>query len=454
MDSAPRSGRAKRFVDVLGAACAALLAFTAVPAVLLVIVGNPLAGGLGHGWRPLPRDVLCLLVLAAWVAWAACCAQLLRGVVTHVRNGEVGMPGGPSVLDRVAARIALGVLALTSFGAPLSLAAGAGASSPVSGGLGSSPTAPLAVHAAASPVSRSAPTYSVRSGDTLWHIADDLLGDGADWTSLAMLNLGHDIGGGSRFVDPDQLREGWRLRLPADARHTGDSGHVGAGRAPSHPEPPGHLPELIALGLGSIACAALARRAGRRRRPGDRFSEDPIAPPSEGALDAATLLQRFAETPALHSFEAANCLLGLVLDDRDSRPRIRAVCVSPSGVTFHLAGAPADDPPEDFDSVDNGAAWRVRHDALEGHDPSSPYLPVVLPVGDDADGTWLVPLEPGDVLPVLGESAPALWRAARAAAGSWAWSETSPDHRGSGRHRAPCRDRGGSLHRPTRALLR
>ena len=48
----------------------------------------------------------------------------------------------------------------------------------------------------------------------------------------------------------------------------------------------------------------------------------------------------------------------------------------------------------------------------------------MLPVGDDADGTWLVPLEPGDVLPILGEAAPALWRAARAAVGSWAWSDT------------------------------
>ena len=41
-----------------------------------------------------------------------------------------------------------------------------------------------------------------------------------------------------------------------------------------------------------------------------------------------------------------------------------------------------------------------------------PYLGR-LPVGDDADGTWLIALGPGDVLPVLGEAAPALWRAAR-----------------------------------------
>ena len=51
-------------------------------------------------------------------------------------------------------------------------------------------------------------------------------------------------------------------------------------------------------------------------------------------------------------------------------------------------------------------------------------MPVVLPVGDDAEGTWLVPLEPGDVLPILGEAAPELRRAALVAVGSWAWANT------------------------------
>jgi DNA-binding SARP family transcriptional activator len=136
------------------------------------------------------------------------------------------------------------------------------------------------------------------------------------------------------------------------------------------------------------------------------------------------LLQRFAGVPALHSFEAANCLLGLALDDRPSRPTIRAICVAPSGVTFCFTEAERDEPPEGFERVKDGTAWHVGHGALEEHGPLFPYLPVVLPVGDDAEGTWLVPLQPGDVLPILGEAAPALWRAARAAGGSWAWSET------------------------------
>lgn len=425
MGNEARSGRPQRFLDILAAALAALLAFTAVPAVLVAIVGNPLAGGLGHAWQPLPRDALCLLVLAAWVAWAACCAQLIRAVVAHVRTGGVGQRRDSSVLDRVAARIAFGVLALTTFGAPLTLAAGAGASAPAGIGPSTAMTATLPAAMSGSPAA-STSTYAVQRGDTLWRIADDLLGDGADWTALASLNLGRDVGGGARFVDPDQLREGWHLRLPADAHHAAHDGRRVGGANDPRRGPAGHLPELVALGLGSLACAALARRAGRRRRIGPRFTGDPVLAPalSEGATDAATLLHRFSGVPALHSFEAANCLLGLSLEGRASGPAVRAICVSASGVTFCFADAPLDEPPEGFVRVKNDTAWHFSHGALEGHDPSLPYLPVVLPIGDDGEGTWLVPLEPGDVLPILGEAAPALWRAARAVVGSWAWSET------------------------------
>ena len=106
---------------------AALLAFTAVPAVLVAVVGDPLSGGLGHGWSTLDRDTLSVLTLAAWVAWAACCLQLLRAVVAHVRRGDVTAPSA-SFLDQVAARIAVGVLALSSIGGPVAVSTMAGAS--------------------------------------------------------------------------------------------------------------------------------------------------------------------------------------------------------------------------------------------------------------------------------------------------------------------------------------
>jgi DNA-binding SARP family transcriptional activator len=141
-------------------------------------------------------------------------------------------------------------------------------------------------------------------------------------------------------------------------------------------------------------------------------------------VDAAALLERFADVPALRSFEAANCLLGQELQTRTATPRVRAVCVSPSGVTFHLAETAREQPPRGFEAARDSAAWHIGHQALGEPDPALPYLPLVFPVGDDAEGTWLIPLGPGDVLPLLGEAAPALWRAARSAATSWAWADT------------------------------
>jgi hypothetical protein len=223
--STPLRSGPQRIADILGAACAALLAFTAVPAVLVVIVGNPLAGGLGHAWRPLSRDLLCVLVLAAWVAWVACCAQLVRAVIARVRSGDVATARGASVLDRVAARIAFGVLALASVGTPLSLAASAGASAPAAASVATALPAPSPpLHPTLPPVEAQteaavrvkadaeAPVYAVQPGDTLWGIAEDLFGDGGEWTTVAALNLGRAVGDGARLVDPDHLRAGWHLR--------------------------------------------------------------------------------------------------------------------------------------------------------------------------------------------------------------------------------------------------
>ena len=422
-----RARRPSKVLDVVGAAVAALLAFTAVPAVLVLVVGNPLSDGLGHAWHPVARDALCALVLAAWVAWVACCAQLVRTVVEHVHHGDVGPLGNASVVDRIAARIAVGVLALTGVGAPLALPSGAGATVAAPQPAGMVVTAQtLSTVPHTPPLSPDTATYAVRPGDTLWTIADVQRADGADWMALAALNLGREMGGGTRFVDPDHVRAGWSLVLPADARAPGQRRHSGRTSAPPQGQA-GHLPELVALGMGSLACAGLARRA-RRRRQGHRFAGDlEIVRPSEGAVDAAVLLGRFEDVPALSSFEAANRLLGRLLLDRQGRRTVdpvgRAICVSPSGVTLWLA-APRTDAPDGWVPVMGGDGWHVDHSALAGQEPFSPFYPVVVPVGDDEEGSWLVPLGPGDVLPLLGESAAALRRSGRSALGAWAWSDT------------------------------
>jgi DNA-binding SARP family transcriptional activator len=413
---------AKRAADVAGALAAALLVLTAVPAVLVFAVGDPLSSGVGHDWTPLARDTLCVLTLAAWIAWAACCAQLVRSVVDRVRRGEPGARPS-SLTDWLAGRIALGVLAVSSLGAPIAVSSAAGAVAPE-------------VHAAAPirgrqvdhgpPQSRqeTGASYAVRRGDSLWSIAQAQLGDGAQWTTLAALNNAHRMSSTDRLVDPDRLREGWRLRLPRDAERA-----PARDRPRSHPEPgghPDHLPELLVLGIGSLTCAALARRSRRRfRTPPFNDPLDPRLPLSERAVDTATLLQRFDGVPTLKAFETANRLLGrCVLESGRAGPAVRLVQIGPTGVTFHLATAD-DGPPDPLRARHDDRAWHVDHDDLTNAvDFCDPYVPLAFPVGDDDEGTWLLAPGPGDVIPVLGEAALDFGRAARAALESWEWADT------------------------------
>jgi DNA-binding SARP family transcriptional activator len=413
---------AKRAIDVAGALLAGLLAFTAVPAVLLFVVGTPLSGGVGHGWSPVARDALCVLTLAAWIAWVACCAQLLRSVTVRVRHHEIE-PRSSSLIDWLARRIALGVLAVTSVGVPVALSSVAAAVAPQL-----QATAPILRHTSVEGHDASRPAasaaYVVRRGDSLWSVAQAQLGDGAQWTTLAALNRGRAVSPSERLVDPDHLREGWRIELPRDAQHPNarDSRHTPNPRPAARPD---HLPELVVLGIGSLTCAALARRSRRRfRTPHFVDPLDSSLLPSERAVDSATLWQRFDGAPALRAFEAANRLLALaVLENGRPGPKVRLVQVSPTGVTFHLARQEAG-APEPMRPVDNGRAWHVDHDTLESAtDVCDPYIPLAFPVGDDDEGTWLAALGPGDVLSVLGEVAPDLQRAARAAVESWDWSD-------------------------------
>jgi DNA-binding SARP family transcriptional activator len=413
---------ATRAADVAGALVAGLLAFTAVPAVLVFVVGNPVAGGVGHTWSPLARGALSVLTLAAWIAWAACCTQLLRSVIARVRHDEVGLRSG-SWSDWLARRIALGVLAVTSVGAPIALSSAAGAVAPQVHA-----TAPALAHGAIERPGASRPAanvaYAVRRGDSLWSVAQDHFGDGAQWATIAALNRGRAVSPSERLVDPDHLREGWVIALPHDAERPGAQAerHTPRQRPAGRPD---HLPELLVLGIGSLACAALARRSRRRLRT--PLFVDPLDAsllPSERAVDTATLLQRLDGAPALRAFETANRLLGLaVLERGRPGPHVRLVQVGPAGVTFHLT-APDPWAPEPMCALDDGGAWYVDHDTLErAVDHCDPYVPLAFPVGDDDEGTWLVAPGPGDVLPLLGEAALDLRRAARAAVESWDWSD-------------------------------
>ena len=471
----------RRVLDVTGSILTTLLVFGATPAVLLTAVGDPLGEGLGHQWSHSVRLLLAVVALVAWVAWVACCAQLARAVVEQVRSGHVGARTGAALTDRVAGRIAVGVLSLMAFGAPAALSTAAGASgAPRAVTVGrDAPTAtplPPLVLPTATEVPATAPaTYLVRPGDSLWSIAAARLGDGDDWPAIAALNLGRTMADGLQFVDPNRIHAGWTLQMPdqgtpvtaqtdvaavplapvpaASSRPATDlrrrlpaasrAGEPLADGPPAeslrdeavvltHPEPldgvgPSRLdlPELAALGIGALACAALTRRARRNRLLRQVTTEGPDPEPalSPRAIDAGILLARGAGLPALQAFEAANYGLAAALAGRSqSTVRIRAICVGAAGVDFWVgeAGPPV---PDGLTLSPGGHVWHAAHGAFSSVRAGHPLLPIVLPVGEDESGTWLVPLGPGSCLPLVGEDASALWRAARPVQEAWSWAD-------------------------------
>lgn len=78
------------------------------------------------------------------------------------------------------------------------------------------PIAPAVQEAVQSAPAGPAPAigYRVREGDTLWSIAGAVLGDAGRWPDVWRSNAGRLMGDGSRFLDPDLIQPGWRLRLP------------------------------------------------------------------------------------------------------------------------------------------------------------------------------------------------------------------------------------------------
>ena len=466
-------------LDAVGSLLTCLLVFAATPTVLISVVGYPLGGGLGHQWNHAARVALTGVTLVAWVAWLACCTQLTRSVIAQVRQGHVSAPAGGLLTDRVAARIAAGVLSLIAIAAPPFVASGAGASSDhlATSAIGIDVPPPTSWHSPALPTAVVQPsvaaTYVVRPDDSLWSIAEAELGDGGDWPAIAALNLGHTMSDGLRFVDPSLIRAGWTLELPDSSGPAVPPTAPGTGAvelgapAPPSPAPPStgaprarvfdhgtarhvptfpeatalvapsgsvdeagpgrlSLPELSALGIGALACAALARRSRRMRLLRLLTSPD-LAPGAErpaAAVDADIVLDRFSGLPALRAFEAANYGLGLPQDQGGPSPRtmIRAICVGPAGTDFWLTepGQPA---PAGFSLSADAKVWHAGHDAFTASTGSGPFLPIVLPVGEDDAGTWLVPLQRGGCLPLIGEASGDLWRAARRAQEAWAWSD-------------------------------
>src|SRR6266542_3900998 len=84
--------------------------------------------------------------------------------------------------------------------------------------------------------------YTVKPRDTLWGIADRELGDPFRWHDIYQRNQDRPQPDGGALTDPDLIRPGWTLELPASTA----SSQPGAVQAPAptqQPAPPAQTPD-------------------------------------------------------------------------------------------------------------------------------------------------------------------------------------------------------------------
>ena len=61
-----------------------------------------------------------------------------------------------------------------------------------------------------------AKSYTVKSGDSLWKISEQMYGDGNDWRRIYEANK-------DRIQNPDVLQPGWVLTIPAETGAKGET---------------------------------------------------------------------------------------------------------------------------------------------------------------------------------------------------------------------------------------
>lgn len=240
-----------RLFKALGALTALLAVVIGPPLLLVTFIGNPWpAEGVSLSAPLTDSALIGLLAVIVWVLWAQLVGCIVVEAVAALSGDRVQLPAGFAlgIQQQLARRLVTAVVvAVVPAGAILGGGAGAAvAATPVSSPAVSAPVVVTGVQgdvdagvkadrvdkvevAAAHPE-----TVPVVRLDTLWGIADRVLGDGDRWPEIATLNEGQEMNDGAVFSSADQIRPGWELHVPADAKIGADQTDKAAGEVVEH----------------------------------------------------------------------------------------------------------------------------------------------------------------------------------------------------------------------------
>lgn len=219
-------------VKSLSAALLLIILVAGIPAALIMLAGNPLPPlEVLQGMLSQPDYGGKLLFgtffpLVAWAAWATFAFSIIIEIPAALRGIKAPQLRGLGPQQAFAAAL-IGAILFTATAGSLAGAPSAQATESVTPAqtvsapqtISEATTTPNTAQAAQkteTPAS-TLPTYTVQTGDSLWKIAEQHLGDGTRYKEIAQLNYDKIQPDGRTLTQEHWIDPGWTLTLPADA---------------------------------------------------------------------------------------------------------------------------------------------------------------------------------------------------------------------------------------------
>src|SRR4051794_31350827 len=230
-----------RLIKAVGAGIVLAAVLVGPPWALVRFIGNPWPDeGVSLSAPLTDNAIIGLLAVVVWVLWIQLVACIVVEAIAALTDDrlQLRVPLTLAVQQHFARRLVT-ALVLVAVATPVAAStAMATTGSPTPAPESTTPPSPSLTLAAthqqqagprAHDIDQKAPagkhgqaekghtTVTVMRLDSLWSIADRVLGDGDRWPEIAALNEGRTMSDGTKFVSADHIKPGWELRVPAGA---------------------------------------------------------------------------------------------------------------------------------------------------------------------------------------------------------------------------------------------
>lgn len=204
-----------RTLKGLGALLVLLLLMVGIPAALILFAGNPIPTmpelqqaltGVDFGGTFLLGTILPLI---GWGFWASFVFSVLVEARAALNNVTAPQLAGLRPQQALAGALVAAVLAIGAGTPATAMTAQPSTNgSSISTQLEDTPTQPTD--------QADARQYTIQTGDTLWGVAEQKLGDGSRWSELAEGLKNRPQADGTTMSDPNLIYAGWTVELPGD----------------------------------------------------------------------------------------------------------------------------------------------------------------------------------------------------------------------------------------------